>query len=185
MKALYWIAGIAVVAGAAWVVLGMPKNTGLGGWGEADPSKNTQEAAGGEPTQPTDAPAGETQQFKGSLQELVGRSGSWQCTVSVTAQDITTTGTTYVAGGKVRADYVSPVPGYGNVESHMIMRDTTVYTWTSLMSQGMKFPIQDGKMQGERKSTEVTPQFDQAYDYSCAAWTADESKFALPAGITF
>jgi hypothetical protein len=181
MKALYWIVGVVVVAGGAWAVMGMPGLDRSGG-GNTDTSPDTQDVSNAsEATDVQDEPG----EFKGSLQDLVARSGSWQCEVSVTTQGVTTKGTTYASGGKVRADFVSSVPGYGDITSHMIMRDATVYTWSSMMSTGMKFPIQDGKMQGDRKSTEVTPQFDQMYDYSCAAWTTDESKFALPSGITF
>lgn len=182
MKALYWIIGAVVVVGGAWVVMGMPTNLGLGGWGDGDASKNTQGDTSG-PTQTT-APSNETQQFKGSMQSLMVRGGSWRCDVSVMTEGITTSGTTYVAKGMVRSDFVSNVPQVGNVESHMIMRDNTAYTWSSMTKQGFKFPIQGGEAQPE-VSAEVAAQVNQEYDYKCTAWPTDESKFVLPSGITF
>lgn len=181
MKALYWIIGAVVVAGGAWVVLGMPTSLGLGGWGETDPNTRTQ----GEEMQASDTPSVENQDFTGSLQELIARGGSWKCDVSVTVENITTTGTNYVGGGKVRADFTSVVPQYGTITSHMIMRDNTVYSWSDLSPQGLKFAVENGEVQDTRTSTEATPQFDQAYDYTCSAWPTDESKFTLPTGITF
>jgi hypothetical protein len=176
MKIVYAFVGVLILGGGVWYVLTSDTQTTPG----ADQNQEVSQKADVRET-----PSGEPGQFRGSLQQLVARAGSWQCTIDVTTQGVPTKGTTYIADGKVRADFVSAVPGYTDIESHMIMRDNTVYTWSSLMAQGMKFPIQDGQLQGERKSTEVTPQFDQAYDYSCAAWQTDESKFALPSGITF
>lgn len=176
MKIVYALIGILILGGGAWYVFTNDTQD------TPEAGQNQQVTQGAEVRE---TPSDEPGQFKGSLQQLVARAGSWQCAIDVTTQGITTKGTTYIAGGKVRADYVSSVPGYADIESHMIMRDEAVYTWSSLMAQGMKFPLEDGKMQGDRKSTEVTPQFDQAYDYTCAVWSTDESKFALPSGITF
>lgn len=181
MKALYWIIGVVVVAGGAWVALGMPTNLGLGGWTETDSGSNTQNGT----TTGSDAPSTENQDFKGSLQELITRGGSWKCDVSVTVENITTTGTNYVGGGKVRADFTSVVPEFGNITSHMIMRENTVYSWSDLSPKGLKFAVENGEVQDPRTSTEATPQFDQAYNYTCSAWPTDESKFELPSGITF
>lgn len=133
----------------------------------------------------SDQPSQETRTFNGKLETLVAEGGSWECTSSVTSQGVTTKGTSYIGGTMVRSDFVSSVPQYGDIDSHMIMRDETVYTWSNLMPRGMKFPLEDGKMKGERSSTEVTPQFDGEYDYSCKAWPTDESKFALPEGVMF
>lgn len=174
MKILYGIIALVVVSGGAWYVMNLPET--------ASPTETPDSNS---PRMNSDAPSNESMQFKGSLQALAARGGSWQCDVSVTTEGVTTKGTTYVTGEMVRADYVTDVPQYGDIESHMIMREATVYTWSNLMSRGMKFPITDGKMSGERSTTEVTPQFDGEYDYSCKAWPTDESKFALPQGITF
>lgn len=126
----------------------------------------------------------ETQNFKGSMQELMARGGSWKCDVSVTTEGITSTGTTYVAGDMVRADFVSTMPQVGNIETHMLMRDNTAYTWSSMMNRGFKFPISGAEGQPE-VSAEMAAQVNQDYDYRCAAWPTDENKFALPTGITF
>jgi len=169
MKILYALIGLAVVGIGAWFVMN-PRPA-------ADTPTVEQEQA-------RDLPSNETQAFKGSMQQLMARGGSWRCDVSLTTEGVTTSGTTYVAGGMVRADFVSNVPQIGNVESHMIMRDNTAYTWTSMMNQGFKFPIESAEGQPE-VSAEVAAQVNQQYDYRCTAWPTDESKFALPSGITF
>lgn len=172
MKILYGIIGLILVAGGVWYATSMTPT-------------ETETVDANTENMNSDAPSTEAMNFKGSLQGLVARGGSWQCEVSVTTEGVTTKGTSYIASGMVRTDFVSTVPQYGEIESHMIMRDSTVYTWSNLMPQGMKFPIVDGTMGGARSSTEVTPQFDGEYDYTCKAWPTDESKFALPTDITF
>lgn len=170
MKILYGIIALVVVAGGAWYV--------MQGTAEAPSQEMASESR-------TDgATAHESQIFSGSMQDLMTRSGSWQCDVSVTAEGITTSGTTYVSGGKIRADFTSNVPQVGNIESHMIMRDNTAYTWSNMMNRGFKFPIKGNEVEPE-VSAEMAAQVNQNYDYNCKAWSADENKFALPTGITF
>jgi hypothetical protein len=172
MKWLYGIIGLIVVGGGIWYAMNM----------NGDANDATIQTAEQANTQ--DAPSNESQQFRGSLKDLMARSGSWRCDISVTTEGVTASGTTYVAQGKVRADFVSEVPQFGSVASPMIMRDNTAYTWTDMMNQGFKFPIQGAEVEPE-VSAEVAAQMNQAYDYSCAAWPTDESKFALPSDITF
>lgn len=168
MKILYALIALAVVGGGAWFVMNREEATGA-------PS-SAQESS--------EMVSTETQNFKGSMQELMARGGSWKCDVSVTTEGITSTGTTYVAQGRVRADFVSEIPQVGKMESHMLMRDNTAYTWTSMMNQGFKFPIKGNEVEPE-VSAEVAAQINQDYDYRCTAWPTDESVFALPSGITF
>lgn len=183
MKILYTFLGTVVVVGVAWVLIGMPTSLGLGGWGEADPAKNTQgiETADDTPMQPVEPGASD---FTGSMQELIARGGSWTCSVSSTAGGVASNGTTYAANGMVRSDFTSEIPQVGSIESHMIVRDGLAYTWTSMMNQGFKFPISEGDGEAE-VSAEVAAPVHQDYDFSCSPWVADASRFALPAGITF
>ena len=169
MKILALFVGLALVGGGAWYVLQKQ---------DASEAPSQSQEAG------SDAPSNESGKFRGSLQQLMARSGSWRCDVSMTTEGVTSTGTTYVANGNVRADFVSNIPQVGSIESHMIMKDNTAYTWTSMAPQGFKFPISGQENQPE-VSAEVAAQINQAYDYDCRAWPTDESKFALPSGITF
>jgi hypothetical protein len=169
MKILYALIGLVVIGAGAWFVLGQK---------EASSEASMQ---GSETSEPVST---ETQAFKGSMQELMARGGSWRCDVSITAEGISSTGTTYVAEGKVRADFVSTMPQVGQVETHMLMLGNTAYTWTSMMNTGFKFPIRGAEADPE-VSAEVSAQLNQDYDYRCTAWPTDESKFELPSGITF
>lgn len=129
--------------------------------------------------------AQEPMKVNASLAELVARSGSWRCAVDSTTAQTVSAGVTYVSGGKVRADFTTTVPNYGSVETHMIADGRDVYTWSSLMSQGMRTPM-------------VTPQATQGaapsgqgvsantkYAYTCEPWNADAALFTVPTNITF
>lgn len=122
-------------------------------------------------------------EFSGSMGDLIARSGSWQCTVSVNASGVVSEGTTYISGGKMRSDFTSTIPQVGDVSSHMIMRENTVYTWSSMLNRGFRFPVQGGQAQGQGSAEAAM--FNENYNYDCDVWLADESKFELPAGITF
>lgn len=170
MKWAYIAAGLVVVAGGAWLAMG-----GLTNDVENEMPNNTEQS--GETS--------DTQQFSGSMQDLLSRSGSWQCDVSVNAGGVVSNGTTYVSGGKMRADFTSNIPQVGSVETHMIMRDNTAYTWSSMMNRGFKFPIQNGQVSASGADAQAAAAFNQNYNYDCDVWARDESKFALPSNITF
>ena len=171
MKILYALIALVVVGGGAWYL--------TQGTVEAPTQESDRAQTNTAPANPNDQ-----QTFSGSLQELMARGGSWTCDVSSTAGGVTSSGTTYVANGMVRSDFSSDIPQVGNIESHMIVRDGLAYTWTSMMNQGFKFPIAEAEGEAE-VSAEVAAQVNQNYDFSCRAWSADASKFALPADVTF
>lgn len=153
----------AIIIGIAVVVV-----LGAGGWllmGKSD--------QGGEF-------AGETVSGSGSFSEFYTRSGSWKCNVRTETQGVTSEGVVYVSDGKIRADFDSTVSG-NEVTSFMIHDGTSVYTWSSLQSQGVRMDV----MEGEAGTTEGTtgPQGDVEYD--CAPWAADATVFIPPATIEF
>ncbi len=173
MKILYAVIGLAVLGGGAWYATQM-QGGAVPEASQDSPSQNTQ----------TNTPTNESQNFSGSMQELMARGGSWTCDVTSTAGGITSSGTTYVANGMVRSDFSSNIPQVGNIQSYMIVRDGLAYSWTSMMNQGFKFPIAQSEGEAE-VSAEVAAQINQDYDFSCRPWSVDASKFALPSGITF
>ena len=93
-------------------------------------------------------------------------------------------GTVYVAGGKIRGDFKGVAkPVNQNFEAYMIVRDETVYTWSPLLSQGFKTSVAETEVNKEDSQNGIS--FNQKLDYSCLPWKADNSLFELPSGITF
>ena len=154
------VVGIAVVGGAAWYL-------------SANPS-----------VAPSEAPATEEAAGAGTFAELMARTGSWSCTVTSNVEEAPSEGTTYIADGRIRADFVArPVAlGGREVVTHMIQTDGYVYTWSDMAAQGMKLAVSAGTAAAASASAVAA---DARVDYSCAPWAVDESKFTVPAEISF
>ncbi len=122
--------------------------------------------------------------FTGSFAQLAMRGGDWKCTVDASSDKSVSSGVTYISGGKMRADFTSAVSGFGNAESHVISDGTNVYTWSSLMPQGIKTKVTAQGQGGTQTSGSGSNQ-NQSYTYDCQPWSADTSLFAVPTNITF
>lgn len=127
--------------------------------------------------------------FTGSLTDLSTRGGNWKCTVDTNAVvgvgDMHATGTVYVSGKKVRADFVMEVPILGNMQTYMIADGFNVYSWTSATAQGVKSTQTDSKAQTNTQTSGqvVSPYNDYAYD--CVPAQIGDEMFAPPSNITF
>lgn len=116
-----------------------------------------------------------------SMKELIAMGKSQKCVFS--EPQSSTGGTIYIADGKVRGDFTSQNQG-ANVSGHMIVDGTTVYTWMDGMNQGFKTSFNPTGEQGQGDTQQgLSP--DKKTDYKCEKWSADESFFAMPAGVTF
>lgn len=124
--------------------------------------------------------------FSGSLADLLGRGGDWQCTFTSESDVANSSGTVYVSGAKLRGDFASVVPQLNQtIDSHMIQSDGYVYVWTSLTPQGFKAKTTIGTPDGTTQFQGQGVDINQQYNYNCAPWAVDGSKFELPAGVTF
>jgi hypothetical protein len=167
-KILYIVIGLAVVGGGAWWALS-------GGTTQSAENPNTETATS------SDSP----ETFSGNFQALLSRSGSHKCEMSTTTNGVTTSGVIYVSNGNVRGDFSSVVPQYGTIASHMISKDGFVYTWTSMSSQGFKFPMSVDGAVNTSGNTQADALLKANYSYSCTPTTVASSQFELPANIKF
>lgn len=168
MKILIGVAAVAVVAVGGFFVL----NNFIYQEKQADT------------LEPRGADASEPGKTSGSIQDLAKRSGDWKCTVDASTAQSASSGVTYVSGGKIRADFTTAVEGYGNVDSHLVADGTDVYTWSSMMPQGIK-TAQAAEGQGGTQTSGGGMDANQSYSYDCQPWSADASLFAPPADVTF
>ena len=128
----------------------------------------------------------QTPSSMGTLADLVAKGGSSSCTVS-TNGTIASQGTVFVSNGKVRGDFTSNTPA-GVMESHMISDGTYVYVWSSAMKTGIKMKAQKPTSSTSTPATSndsTQNPYSQTYQYSCTPWAEDDTKFTLPAGMTF
>ncbi|MDQ5883555.1 MAG: hypothetical protein QG654_469 [Patescibacteria group bacterium] len=130
----------------------------------------------------------ETKDFseKTSLARLMEKGGDYQCTFTHETQAGDSSGTVYISGKKIRGDFVSKVsiaglPDIGDVKTFMISDGESVYTWSSMTSDGYKAPINKDVTSQDSSGVPTN----QELDYKCIGWKVDQSKFSLPTNITF
>ncbi len=118
-----------------------------------------------------------------SLSTLVAAGSPVTCTFSTTTANGASQGTMYIANGMVAGDFTTNTPQGGTVDSHVLVRDSISYLWTSLSATGFKSTVtatSSGSSSGHLSVGYSTPM-----DYACQVWTVDSNKFMLPTNITF
>lgn len=163
---MYGLGGLIVIAG------------GVGLWMYTAGMSAPQEAAVADIQQNAQP---EVQVEHTSLTSLLATSGSRQCTFESSTPNSTSSGTVYIADGRMRGDFTSSASG-ATVESHMIVENDTSYVWSSAMPQGVTLPLASMSAQGGA-SESIDP--NAQIDYTCDAWNTDEHMFTLPADVTF
>lgn len=119
-----------------------------------------------------------------SIKGLLGLGKSLTCTFSDATSTAKTTGTVYIASGKVRGNFTSNVTNVGEVKSYMISDGQEVYIWSDMMKQGFKMKVA-ASQQTKPNPDAVAPDINKELNYSCNPWTADASVFVPPASVTF
>jgi len=120
---------------------------------------------------------------KMAFSEFIKQGGSYKCEVKQAMSDFENSGTIYLNGDKMRGEFTTVAEGR-TIMSTFISKDGWMYTWSSA-SPGMGFKEKTVKSPGTDESDIYHWNADQIGDYNCEAWTADQSKFDLPAGVTF
>jgi len=115
-----------------------------------------------------------------SLKDLVASGLPQKCTFVSTDESGKTEGTSYVSGGKVRADSTLTAGGKATT-SHIISDGKTGYIWTEGEANGFMMTV------GESESTETSSEADlsQKADYNCSTWLPDNSLFTPPSDVKF
>src|SRR3989344_4479660 len=95
-------------------------------WFSTDRGGSPQEAA----LLPTGSEEATNTNQKGSLKSLLAVSTPQQCTFMDNSGDVTSEGTIYAGGGKMRGDFNSVASGK-TMEGHLIVINDVGYVWSS------------------------------------------------------
>ncbi len=159
------VAGIVIVGGSVYVL--------------------TQDKSAATTTEESGAADNQTPgKFSGTMMDLSKRGGSWQCSVDTSTAQAASSGTVYVSGNKVRADFTMNVQGYGTVSAYMIADGEFTYSWSSMMPQGVKAKMTT-EGQGGTATSGQGVDASMSYGYDCQPWTPDASKFVVPTNVSF
>ncbi len=127
---------------------------------------------------------------EGSLLSLLTQAVPLECTITYRDPEGTdVTGTYFVAGGKVRGDFIVKVQGTDSVSS-MIIADETFYSWSEIEGEtyGMKARLSAVTEVTDDSSPDVnTPvPLDTNVRYDCRPWIlVDGSVFVPPGDVLF
>lgn len=123
---------------------------------------------------------------KVAFSELVKQGGSYKCEVKLLMNGEENGGTIYMSGDNLRSDVSIAIAGK-MMDSHFIMRDGYMYTWSSAApNMGIKIKSDTGvKTDSSVNTGTVAWNSEQVGDYDCAPWVPEQSKFTLPTGMTF
>ncbi len=123
-----------------------------------------------------------------SFQDLMKKTGSYECTVKQSVMGVTTEGKVSIKGENISAKFSSKVQGQ-SFETSMITKGGYVYTWSSVTpTTGFKTKIVATAAQG---SSTAAASATYAWDgkdigsYSCIVANVPESVFVVPTSITF
>ena len=119
--------------------------------------------------------------FTGTVAEVAARGRTEVCTFRESNDIMSLSGTVYLDGGRVRGDFQSTIKTSDDlfVETHIILKEGTAYTWTSLAENGFQattsFPAGDSAPT-RAKNTNL----EAVYRFQCSEWEPDEQQFILP-----
>jgi len=150
----------------------------LGGWYFASNKKSSDKMMGNEEIV-------EESSSQMSLKDLFMKGISQTCTFSLDDETYKSSGTVYVANGKMRGDFVYQVDGSEQV-SHMLVMDETSYIWQDGQAQGYK--VSFNETEPDTNSSEPTNQtvdVNEKVDYNCKPGVAGTVTFELPSGVEF
>ncbi len=127
--------------------------------------------------------------FSGSMNDLIARGGDYKCTFDQLTEVSHSTGTVVISGKNVRGDFITEVKAVSGMKvgSHMISDGEFIYTWSDMISMGMKFKVAAAATGTSTPSSASNQNFNynQKLDYQCTPTTRDASLFVVPATITF
>jgi len=121
-----------------------------------------------------------------SLEELAAGRENLVCTYSQTAEDgSTSSGTTYLASGRMSGEFTIAVEGQAPVRSYIINDGQNQYTWQDGSNQGYRFAVDE--LDADTAADDPVQSVDtgQDYNFNCQEWPVEEARFSPPSNVDF
>lgn len=123
-----------------------------------------------------------------TFRELLALGDNIRCNVSYEPEEYNGVfdGTVFIAGERMRADFVMNSPE-GTMETSVINTGDRVYTWgsTPMGRMAIMFDAPEDTPESDSDDTDEPFDMDENVTYRCGTWTVDASVFAPPADIEF
>lgn len=127
-----------------------------------------------------------------SLKDLLMMGQAQQCTFSYSdEQSGTVSGTSYVAGQKVRTDFEGTYTNGESYEGGMILDGEYMYTWSTEMDQGVKMAMTGTTEEAIDEAAANPDTTNESYnpsaevEYNCKGWNENAEMFTPPPDVEF
>ncbi len=144
----------------------------------------------------TTAPEMTNAEASGSIRELLAKNNV-RCETRTTDTALRSTGTVYIASGKMSGDFTTEAP-QGTVNTHFIADGSSIYTWQDGATEGVKLSAQAmygldpsemtttiNNGQGTTTEKASPAPYNSNVEYTCEAWVPDNARFTPPSSVTF
>lgn len=150
----------------------------LGGWYFASNKKSSTNMMGDEVMM--EKSSGQT-----SLKDLFLKGVSQTCSFSLDDETYKSSGTVYVANGKMRGDFMYQVDETKQ-ESHMLVMNETSYIWQDGQDKGYQVAFDETEPDVETsEASKQSVDVNEKVDYNCKPGIIGAVNFELPSGVEF
>ncbi len=125
----------------------------------------------------------ETTAQTASIADVLGTTDTKQCSFNTTIAGRQTSGTIYFSNKRLFMTYSASKDGK-TTSGSMIVTNGSQYVWDNGSKKGVKFSFSSDQAAQEASNQAEGVDVNQKYNFSCKAWTVDESKFTPPSDVT-
>jgi hypothetical protein len=180
-KAWYWIGGVVIVV----IIIIICVSAGKSSPASAPASSETTGSVTGSVSAPSQASASAVRQ---TMHDLITSGATQTCKFSIaaTATSSGLSGTIYIASGNMQGDFIKTDTAGKVTNAHMIITSGIDYLWSDAsLTKGYKLSWSVAANSTILSDRAGGVNINQPTAYSCSNWTADQSKFTIPANIQF
>jgi hypothetical protein len=178
-KAWYWIGAVVIVVIIIIICVSAGKSS------PAPASSETTGSVTGSVSTSNQASASAVRQ---TMHDLITSGAPQTCKFSIaaTATSSGLSGTIYIASGNMQGDFIKTDTAGKVTNAHMIITGGMDYLWSDAsLTKGYKLSWSVAAASTILSDRAGGVNINQPTAYSCSDWTADQSKFTIPANIQF
>jgi hypothetical protein len=179
-KSWYWIGGVVIVIIIIIIWMSDSKSAPA----SAPTSSGVTSPVAGSVSTSNQASASAVRQ---TMHDLITSGATQTCAFSIaaTATSSGLSGTIYMASGNMQGDFIKTDTAGKVTNAHMIITGGMDYLWTDAVAKGYKLSWSVAANSTILSDRAGGVNINQPTAYSCSNWTADQSKFTIPANIQF
>jgi len=178
-KAWYWIGGVVIVVIIIIICVSA---------GKSAPTPASSEATGSVTGSVSTSNQASASAVRQTMHDLITSGATQTCKFSIaaTATSSGLSGTIYIASGNMQGDFIKTDTAGKVTNAHMIITGGMDYLWSDAsLTKGYKLSWSVAAASTILSDRAGGVNINQPTAYSCSNWTADQSKFTIPASIQF